>query len=80
MSKSKDTGFRAVILFKSRNSHGEIETFLFKNETVFNDVKEFLEECYTLTILHFDKLDKVDESNFTLIKTLDDADIDWHCD
>lgn len=78
MSKiNKD--FRAVIAFKSRNSRGEIDLFLFKDEPLFEMVKELLEASYTLTILYFHHIDKVDESNYTLIETLDDAEIDWHC-
>lgn len=75
----KDTNFRKVIIFKSRNSRGEVDMFLFKDRELFEMVKEFLENCYTLTILDFDHLNKNDESNFDLIEELDDANIDWHC-
>lgn len=78
VGKKKPKYFRAVICFKSINSRGEIDLFLFKDKDLFEMVEEFLEQRYTLTILHFDKLDPEDESNFEYIETLDDANIDWH--
>lgn len=46
---------------------GEIDLFLFKDEPLFEMVKELLEPSYTLTILYFHHIDKVDEYNYTLI-------------
>ena len=79
MSKKIDKNFKKVIAFKSRNSRGEIDMFLFKNKQLFEMVEEFLSNCYTLTILEFNHLDEKDESNFELTETLDDANLDWHC-
>lgn len=79
MGKKKMKYFRKVILFKSRNSRGEIDMFLFKDKELFEMVEEFLSQCYTLTFLEFDHLDETDEWNFDLIEDLDDANIDWHC-
>lgn len=79
MSKKKQKYFRKVIIFKSRNSRGEVDMFLFKDKELFEMVEEFLSNCYTLTILDFDHLDESDEWNFELIEDLDDANIDWHC-
>lgn len=79
MSKKKPKYFRKVIIFKSRNSRGEVDMFLFKDKELFEMVEEFLSNCYTLTILDFDHLDESDEWNFELIEDLDDANIDWHC-
>lgn len=76
---SKPNYFRAVIGFKSINSRGEIDLFLFKDKKLFEEAKELLEDRYTLTILNFKDLNEEDEKNFQLIESLDDAEIDWHC-
>ena len=70
--------FCKVILFKSINSRGEIDCFLFKDKELFEKVKELLESSYTLTILDFENLSEFDAENFELIEDLDDALIDWH--
>lgn len=49
---SKPNYFRAVIGFKSINSRGEIDLFLFKDKKLFEEVKELLEDRYTLTNIY----------------------------